>query len=210
MTDRKTALPLAFALVIFALPAAPGSADEVEAPTSMENIQRMIEAFTPAEPTEPEEPAEPIDYGRSSVYLELDGHVTVPIFRRGRNGNVSGGPGARAGWRVAGPFAVELQYQWNANLESDPANLITVNGKILVFTEKRIQPFVRIGLGAIFGDRPDYPDMKSSFVARFGLGADYWVNKNWAATFFGDFVLPTDHFADLTHFNIGSGVRYRF
>ena len=204
MTDRKTALPLAFALVFFALPAAPGSADEVEAPTSKENIQRLIEVFKPPEL------AEPIDYGRSSVYLELDGHVMVPVFRNGHSGSVSGGPGARAGWRVAGPFAVELQYQWNADLESDPVNLITVNGKVLVFTEKRVQPFVRVGLGTIFGNRPGHSDMKSSFVARFGLGADYWVTKNWAATVFGDFVLPTDHFAYLTHFSIGTGLRYRF
>ena len=79
MTDRKTALPLAFALVFFALPAAPGFADEVEAPTSMENIQRLIGAFKSPEPTEPEEPAEPIDHRTSIVYLELDGHVMVPV-----------------------------------------------------------------------------------------------------------------------------------
>ena len=200
MTDRKTALTLASALVFFGLPGAPSSADEIESPGTIETPNAV----------EPEEPEEPADYGRSGVYLELDGHVMVPVFRNGHSGSVSGGPGARAGWRVAGPFAVELQYQWNADLESDPVNLITVNGKVLVFTEKRVQPFVRVGLGTIFGNRPGHSDMKSSFVARFGLGADYWVTKNWAATVFGDFVLPTDHFAYLTHFSIGTGLRYRF
>lgn len=197
MTDRKTALTLAFALVFFALPPTSASADEIESPGDIE---------TP----EPVEPDEPVDYGRSGVYLELDGHVMIPVFRHGRSGSVSGGPGARAGWRVAGPFAVELQYQWNAKFDTDPANLITVNGKVLILTDRRIQPFVRVGVGAIFGNTPAYSDMKSSFVARFGLGADYWVTKNWAATLFGDFVLPTDHFAYLTHFSIGTGLRYRF
>ncbi len=206
MTDRKTALTLAFALVFFALSGAPAFADEVESPGTIETP----EAAEPVEAAEPEEPEEPAEYGRSGVYLELDGHVMVPVFRKGRSGSVSGGPGARAGWRVAGPFAVELQYEWNAELESDAANLITVNGKVFAFSEKRIQPFVRIGLGVIFGDRPNHTDMKSSFVARFGIGGDYWITENWAATVYGDWVLPTDHFAYLNHFSIGSGIRYRF
>ena len=155
-----------------------------------------------------EEPAP--DYARRGVHLEVDGQAMVNVFRGGEPGHAaSGGVGARAGWHVGSRVAVELQYEWIDQLQNDSANLMTINGKIFILTG-RIQPFARVGLGAIFGDVPGESSMKSSFVARFGLGGDFWIDENWAVTVFADYVLPTSHFHRLNFISTGAGIRYRF
>ena len=149
------------------------------------------------------------DYARSGVYLELDGQAMVDLFRHNDSGEASGGISARAGWHIGSRVAAELQYAWIDQLESDSANLMTINAKIFILTG-RIQPFARVGLGAIFGDIPGHSVMKSSFVARFGVGGDFWIDEHWAVTVYADYVLPTDHFHYLNFISTGAGVRYRF
>ncbi len=149
------------------------------------------------------------DYARSGVYLELDGQAMVDLFRHNDSGEASGGISARAGWHIGSRVAAELQYAWIDQLHTDSANLMTINAKIFILTG-RIQPFARVGMGAIFGDVPGLSDVKSSFVARFGLGGDNWIDEHWAVTVYADYVLPTDHFHYLNFISTGAGVRYRF
>lgn len=149
------------------------------------------------------------DYARSGVYLELDGQAMVDLFRHNDTGDASGGIAVRAGWRIASRVAAEFQYAWIDQLHTDSANLMTINGKVFIL-KGRIQPFARIGLGAIFGDVPGHSVVKSSFVARFGVGGDFWIDEHWAVTVYGDYVLPTDHFHYLNFLSTGAGVRYRF
>ena len=153
-------------------------------------------------------PPEP-EYGRSGVYLEVDAQAVLAAFRRGESGSSSGGVTGRAGWRIGSRIAAELHYEWVAKLQKNSANLITVDAKVFILTN-RIQPYVRVGAGVIFGNRPEKLEVASSFVSRFGVGVDYWFGEHWATTLFGDFVLPTDHFHNLNYFTAGAGVRYRF
>ena len=150
------------------------------------------------------------DFTRTGVYLELGGQAMLPVYRHQSSGSASGGVTARAGWRAARPFALELHYEWNEDVADHAVNLITVDGKVLVYTEGAIQPFVRVGVGAIFGHLDDRGGLSSSFVARFGVGTDYWLTDNVAASIFGDFVLPMGHFHYLNTFSVGAAARYTF
>ena len=173
----------------------------------------LIAAITLAATAQPawadDEEEDAPDYARRGIYLELDGQAMVNLFRGGEPGGNSGGVGARAGWHIGSRVAAELQYEWIDELQSDSANLITINGKIFILTG-RIQPFVRVGLGAMFGHLPQFSEMKSSFVARFGLGGDFWIDENWAVTVFADYIVPTDHYHRLNFISTGAGIRYRF
>ena len=170
----------------------------------------VLFAFLPASvQAEEHEAAEDADYGRAGVYLEVGGQAMLPVFRGQSNGDPSGGVTARAGWRVGSRVAVELHYEWDYRLRNNSSNVITADAKVFILTG-RIQPYARAGLGVIFGRVEGTGGTQSSFAARFGTGLDYWLTENWAATVYGDFVLPTDHFHRLNYFTAGLGGRYRF
>lgn len=168
----------------------------------------FIAAAAPVLADDDEEEDEP-DYGRRGIYLEVDGQAMVDLFRHNTPGEASGGVTGRAGWHIGSRVAAEFQYEWIDQLQDYSANLMTINAKIFVLTG-RIQPFGRVGVGAMFGDVPNESSMQSSFVARFGVGVDFWIDEHWAVTAFGDYVVPTDHFHYLNFLSTGMGIRYRF
>lgn len=208
------ALALGLTILLFAAPTA--FADE----TSDEMGGVAIPSEDEAE-EEPEEEAEPINWGRTGPYLEFDGQFIAEDFRqttnRGKpNSSVTGGLAVRAGWRVGRPLAFEIAYERVFNLlESYDANLMTINVKYLMLTDRRYQPFIRTGLGIIWGELPMYwsrrpDDTRSAFVWKIGAGLDYGITKNWIASLYGDYVIPTEEFHKLNYGAVGLGIRYKF
>ena len=204
------AIALGLTTLLFASPAV--FADET--PDSMGDVE------IPADEEEEDE-AEPIDWGRSGLYLEFDGQFIAEDFRqttnRGKpNSGVGGGLAVRAGWRVGHPLAFEIAYERVFSLLDDnDVNLMTINAKYLILTDRRYQPFIRTGVGVIWGDLPMYwsrrPDGgQSAFVWKIGGGLDYGITDHWIASLYGDYVIPTEEFHKLNYGAVGLGVRYKF
>jgi opacity protein-like surface antigen len=172
-------------------------------------------------PAEEEEEAEPPNWARTGLYLEFDGQFIADDFRQTTNrgkpkSGVGGGLAVRAGWRVGRPLAFEIAYERVFDLLDDyDANLMTINAKYLILTDRRYQPFLRTGLGIIWGDLPmewtRRPDgTQSAFVWKVGAGLDYAITEHWIASLYGDYVIPTQEFHKLNYGAVGLGVRYKF
>lgn len=180
-------------------------------------------------PDEEEDEAEPVNWGRTGLYLEAGGMVIVEDFRTRTNPPqaVSGTTGAisvRAGWRPGRPLAFEAQYErvWDL-FEANDANLITLNAKYLMLTDRRYQPFIRTGFGAIWGKlphkwtrkggtgaSPEQLDAQSSFVWKIGGGLDYGITRHLTASLSADYVIPTQEFHRLNYWAVGFAARYKF
>lgn len=176
------------------------------------------------------EGVEPVNWARTGVYLELNAAVSVEVFRD-RNNPLEGGPdpsatkpdesttgniGFRAGWRAARPLAFEIQYERIFNLlEKNDANLITLNARYLFLRDRRYQPFIRTGVGSIWGTLPSYWSRRSAgtqnaFVWRGGVGLDYGIDEHLTASAYVDYVIPTDEFHKLNFVSFGFGIRHKF
>jgi opacity protein-like surface antigen len=214
------ALALGLASLFLATPAA--FADE--ASDAMDGVAIPTEA-------EEEEEKEPPNWARTGLYLEVDGEAIFEAFSSSTNrgkpiSSVGGGLSVRAGWRPARPLAFELQYErvfdffcgttTDAScLDSNDANLITVNAKYNLLVERRYQPFIRTGFGAIWGDLPNSWTRKvdpgqSSFVWKIGAGIDYAITERWFGSLYGDWVIPTQEFHRLNYGTLGLGIGYKF
>ena len=178
-----------------------------------------------------EEEQEPKVWTQTGLYLEFDGQAIFEAFSSSTNrgkpiSETGGGLSVRAGWRAARPLAFELQYERVFDffcgtttssdcLSNNDANLITVNAKYIFLVERRYQPFIRTGFGAIWGDLPNSWTRKldpgqSAFVWKIGAGLDYAITEHWIASLFGDWVIPTQEFHRLSYGTFGAGIRYRF
>jgi opacity protein-like surface antigen len=163
----------------------------------------------------------PEDPSRTGVYLEAYGQLNIEDFHSTTNrgtpdSGIGGAVGFRAGWRAARPIAIEVTYERIFNLlEENDANIVIVSGKYLMLLERRYQPFIRTGFGAIFGNLPTYwtrrnGTWQSSFVWKIGAGLDYVITDHLIASLYGDYVIPTEEYHKLNFGAVGLGLRYKF
>ena len=178
---------------------------------------------------------EPVNWARHGNYLEAGGGVRFEQFRATTNrGTPTSGEGGNfsltAGWRPADRMAFEIQYERVFSLYGgDPlvipsavqydANVITINAKYFLFRGRRWQPFIRTGLGAIFGDLPSEWSRKSppgtdssqsSFLWKIGAGLDWPFSNHVTGSLYLDYVIPMQEFHKLNWVTLGAGVRYMF
>jgi hypothetical protein len=155
------------------------------------------------------------DFGRPGWYVGVNGAYAKNLFASqlevifpGVALGDSGGLNARAGYRVASWFAVELQYEWMDGIRLSttvpvgpiPAgftvgnfqpNNLTGNLKFQI-PVWRTQPYLLLGggmghwtftntSGVPLGPIPDGASATfTGFAGRVGLGADVYLTKHWA------------------------------
>lgn len=96
----------------------------------------------------------------------------------------------------------------------------------------RLDPYALIGAGIMYANvRTAYPvgytcwpgyygwycsgayasiDDASSFVTKFGIGADIHITRQWAITLDASYVVPYDKLSDLRYTSLAWGARFRF
>lgn len=75
--------------------------------------------------------------------------------------------------------------------------------------EGRLQPYVKLGGGAMIGVDLDIKT-SISFAGRFGGGVDYHVNDNWALGLDVGYMLPAGNISGLSPVTIGLGATYHW
>ena len=223
------ALAVGLAALLFAAPVA--LADETS--------DEMGGVAIPSEEEEEEEEKEPANWARKGIYLEAGGEAIFEAFSSTTNrgkpiSEVGGAVSGRLGWRAARPLSFEIQYERVFDLlcgttastpatpycsDNNDANLMTVNVKYNFMASRRYQPFLRTGIGAIWGDLPGEWTRKSpvgtdsgqsGFVWRIGAGIDYGITEQWTASLWGGYVIPTQEFHRLNWGTVGVSIRYMF
>ena len=137
-----------------------------------------------------------IDYNRLGGYLQVAGVGSYSS----RYNDGGGGLSLRTGNRFHRSFAIEFQYEWVTGLEPSPmfdlsSHQITFNFRLYPFAGGDeglfgelaggvIQPYALTGIGVgIFDADPNRPGdigFGVGFVARFGIGVDFYVSENIA------------------------------
>ena len=165
------------------------------------------------------------DFGRTGPYLGLAG--SLGIYTRienelddlGIDVDVEEplGANARVGYRFHPHVSAEAEVEWlsDADIDVDGGGTAgnfqtitsTANAKAFLLTG-RVQPFALIGLGAMVAEAGG--DAEWDFAARFGLGGDIYITRNFYAALDVSYVLPVDDVEKLDFVSIGWGFGYRF
>jgi hypothetical protein len=184
------------------------------------------------------------DFDRRGWYVGVNGAYAKNLFASQLEAIIpgvtlgdSGGLNARAGYRVASWFAVELQYEWmdGITLDAGPISVgnfqphdLTGNLKFQI-PVWRTQPYLLLGggmghwtftntSGVPLGPIPDGASATfTGFAGRVGLGADVYLTRHWAINGEVAGVFNAANFSDLTqvgasfyYFSVSGGIMYRF
>ena len=168
-----------------------------------------------------DEAADGPDYTRPGLYLGLNGLSAIENFNRPFNLHPSAGLNGRIGWRGDEYMSQEIEFAWRHGFKGAANDAvvtqydITLNFKwYLPFEE--LQPYLLTGLGALIsrqsGTTIDPDNSDTAFLAKFGIGLDYYVTEHIAANVAVDYGIPVsnghaggDHFASFS-----AGLLYRF
>jgi len=138
------------------------------------------------------------------------------------------GLGVRVGYRFHPHLAAEIELQWYSDMKidflvnDDTTKLLKLESLTLTGNVKgylltgRIQPFVVAGAGLMHfnaEDRLNLGIVKSkgdAFAGRFGVGIDFYINKNIVVVTEGGYVLPTGDADGLDYVFWSVGLQYRF
>ena len=136
------------------------------------------------------------------------------------------GADARVGYRVHPHLAIEGQGQYygdfhlrgvvpGATSASDVAKLeglsFTTNVKIFPITG-RVQPYFLLGGGFLWARFHDAARSTESltFAGRGGVGADFYIDENFAVNIEGTYLAPTDELQDFRLAGITGGIQFHF
>jgi opacity protein-like surface antigen len=169
-----------------------------------------------AGPAVAQDDEEEIDFARRGAYvggsLQI-GLVNSPlaIGAPPQSWEPAIGMDARLGWRESERFALEIEFEWLASTKGiEYGNwLLGVNGKFY-FAEKRIQPYMVLGVNGMWAKAPNAADSDHDWAFRNGIGLDYYLTENWALNAETSFIWGVggvwkDYFLDF-----GLGAIYRF
>jgi len=177
-------------------------------------------------------------YNRPGGYIGLDAARSVNFFDgaigdayhglpTGPSSDASDtwGLSARAGYRFNKFISTELEYEWmrDFRLRTGGFSLGRLQTQVATLNLKVVapygawQPYGLIGAGAIWptlasttpGISPDLTN--PAFAARFALGLDYYLTKNWILNLGGEMVVDTVQItapSDLTGHSTGRGLHY--
>ncbi|HEY8120438.1 MAG TPA: porin family protein [Myxococcota bacterium] len=156
------------------------------------------------------------DYDRSGMYAQLNGVASFESFDNAPSGLFDTGIGAsgRFGFRMSPQFAVEGMVEYSGDFVKEfggvdlSSTLIGANARYYLMTN-RVQPYLTSGVGWGFASTNVTSD-ESGFVARFGLGLDYYFSESWGLT--GEFAynLATGDLDDFNYMTLGWGAFFRF
>jgi opacity protein-like surface antigen len=166
-------------------------------------------------------------YGRGdpSAYIALSGMATyddiddLAFWDYGSSdSNINGGGTVRMGFRLGGPFAFELQGDFNnakawrdddnwvitTNFRAYPMQYFGEEGDLDIF-----QPYVVGGIGLIGGDpKGDKYQLNGAF--RTGLGLDFYLTEQLALTVGYEWVTGTGFWSERDTRNAVIGFQYIF
>lgn len=159
-----------------------------------------------------------------SAYVGVGGIAGIENFDSGsRDFSSAGGFNVMAGGRVHEHIAVEFDFRYLIDFESDPGFVesevdiwaLTGNVKGIVFPG-RIEPYALFGMGVLQAwTEAETPVAKNEttdtgFLVRFGAGVDLHVSRRWTVNLQGTFEAPTGEAEDYQHGLVGASLRYRF
>ncbi len=129
----------------------------------------------------------------------------------------------RLGWRFIPHFAAEVQVEYLFGF--DVKNLgqklgefemltATLNAK-LPLTTRDVQPFVLVGMGALFAHIDGTAGAGVSGgdwgpALRGGAGLDLYMTEHVVVSVDATYVRPFEHVRNLDYLSVGFGVQYRF
>jgi hypothetical protein len=139
----------------------------------------------------------------------------------------SGTIGAKFGYRLQPPLAVELQFEYFLGAENEILGTttfkvdgftLTPNFKLYLFPG-RIQPYGVFGPGLIWARGSDlkvqgisvpFDDADIAWVIRGGGGFDIHITKNMAVELGADYVRPYGSLSNLRSWSFAATAMYRF
>ena len=109
----------------------------------------------------------------SATYVEFNVAAAYFVINESDGDDrFSGGPGVVLGAHVTPHVSMEMQYDWQ---EYSSTHLATANLRY-TFLTGRVQPWLKAGIG-VMGGRPNHPFL---FLARFGVGTNYFLTEQFA------------------------------
>jgi opacity protein-like surface antigen len=149
------------------------------------------------------------DYARPGAYVALNGVASLPLSGLSRDDTGIGAAG-RFGYRVSDRFALEAQAEYSGDNGFGGAHqtLVTANARAY-FSDRRVQPYALLGLGAAFPSSRLRKD-DASFAFRAGAGVDAYLSERVGLLLEATYSRPTDSGAALDAVNIGWGLFYRW
>lgn len=173
----------------------------------------------------------PRELHRSGVYLGLGGVYALENFDLGDNGTAGLDPSdawgvdARVGYRFHPNLAAEVDAQYLGELKiRDKVEFTrwrvdvvaaTANGKFFFLT-RHLQPYVVAGAGLLYMNfeegtmRVPRDRDRSEFVARGGLGVDFYLLEDVVVNGEATYLWPTGSLDDYQMATFVLGVQYRF
>jgi hypothetical protein len=158
------------------------------------------------------------EYGRSGPYIGAGGLYAFENFSGAAESPTpdgSGGYNLKGGYRFNEYFALEIDWDHMISFAQSTGDTeiwdIGANAKFFPL-HGIVQPFVSVGGAWSSVDDPRAASARDStgFAARFGLGLDVYVHRNWALSLESDYLLQTGGRADYDAIPISLGVTYRF
>ena len=156
------------------------------------------------------------DWARTGPYAQLTGALAIEQFNWSGDNDLTGGVGARIGYRVVPRLSLEAHAEWDRWGEGSPTGdpldivTVTVNWRAY-FTESRIQPYMIFGLGALVlaGDNPEFDDT-ADIMLRVGLGADWNITERIGIVSEFTYNPALDKLSKVDFFSFAFGVQYKF
>jgi hypothetical protein len=175
------------------------------------------------------------DFARKGGYFVAGGNYMLQQFTDpGRfKFEDSWGLNLRLGYRYLPYLSSELEWEFlsgfdikgqdlddtavdQLGLKIDGGN-ITLNTKLYLMPG-RIQPYILLGVGALYASVTNFPYQLSwlrnangvAFSVRGGAGLNVYLGHNWGFTAGVDYVVPVGDLENLRYVSTNAGIEYRF
>jgi hypothetical protein len=161
------------------------------------------------------------DFARPGVYAGLYGIKAFENFHTGGNSVHAGhsdlGAGVKIGYRVASNVAVEFVAENVRGFDIDDGNVDSnldllnfgLMGKYYFATE-RFQPYVIGGFGVARSDVSNFNYDHDGGFLRGGMGADFYLTRNFALFGEANYNRMVGGTSDLHHIDLQLGLIFRF
>ena len=156
---------------------------------------------------------EDIEYNRSAFYLGVAGSFADPHFSFPSKFEIAYGIDLVAGYRSHEFFAIEAEFEriFRFGGDGDARTwATTINVKVPLFPSRRIQPFLKYGIGLLDAEQPRFDFDATDFTMRMGGGVDLYVTDHVMLNTTLDYVRGFGDVRDFRYLSFRLGVSYRF
>lgn len=162
------------------------------------------------------------DFARPGWYLGAYGVYALEAYRDTGilDFDDSAGANFRIGYRGNEWFALEGEFEWIHNFESDflgkvDTRTLIAGANIKLFpVHGRFQPYGLIGVNGMYFTMKDSPpgfdDNATDWAFRFGLGLDIYATRNIVVGLEGSYVWGVGDVWERDYGSVGVGILYRF